>query len=77
MQENELQQEIEMLEKLASSGEGVSGGFQHKQRLLNFLNKQIEQKENSINEKKAEVLELNKVADESKNKLNIVNIYLT
>lgn len=53
-----MQQEIENLEKLAASGDISAGGFQHKQRLINILNKQIEQKEASLNEKQNELNEL-------------------
>lgn len=53
---NELQLEIDQLEKLLSSADGVKGlgGFQHQQRLVNIMNKQIEQKEAALAEKRQE-----------------------
>ncbi len=71
--ENELQNEIESLEKLVASGEGVGGGFQHKQRLINFLMKQIEQKEISITEKKAEIDNVKSTVAKAQQKLDDVN----
>jgi hypothetical protein len=63
---SELQSEIDQIEKLlaasdAAGGKGL-GGFQHKQRLANILNRQIEQKEAALNEK---VNELNGVKEKS------------
>ncbi len=71
--ENELQNEIESMEKLAASGEGVGGGFQHKQRLINFLMKQIEQKEVSIGEKNAEIEKFKSCAEQAKQKFKNVS----
>lgn len=62
-----MQQEIEQLEKLVSSGDINSGGLQHKQRLMNILRKQVEQKESQINEQKLELDSLN-LELENKNK---------
>ena len=53
--ENELQQEIEQLEKLTASGDISVGGLQQKQRFINILNKQIEQKQNNTTEKQIEL----------------------
>ncbi|RMZ98891.1 coiled-coil domain-containing 93 [Brachionus plicatilis] len=53
--ENELQNEIEQLEKLAASGDSPAGGLQHKQRLINILRRQAEQKERQIDEQKSEL----------------------
>ncbi len=53
--ENELQQEIEQLEKMAT---GEFGGIQHKQRYINILNKQIEEKRSEIAEKQATIEKL-------------------
>jgi flagellar biosynthesis chaperone FliJ len=43
------------LEKLATSGDVSLGGLQHKQRFINVLNKQIEQKNEALNEKQSEI----------------------
>lgn len=43
------------MEKLATSGDVSLGGLQHKQRLINVLNKQIEQKNEALNEKQSEI----------------------
>jgi hypothetical protein len=73
--ENELQVEIESLERLMASGEGgVGGGVQHKQRLINFLIKQIEQKEVSIRDKKSEIELVETDYEKSKQKLSSVII---
>ncbi len=61
------------MEKLSSSGEGISGGFQHKQRLIKFLNQQIEQKESAIDEKNAEVDGLKQEIEKSDEKILMVN----
>ena len=50
---------MDQLEKLASSGNDALGGLQHKQRLINILNKQIEQKQADLNEKKTEIQKIN------------------
>jgi flagellar biosynthesis chaperone FliJ len=62
--ENELQQEIELLEKLAASGDVSIGGLQQKQRFINILNKQIEQKQSSLNEKQGEIDKMNQAPQE-------------
>ena len=71
--ETELQNDIEYLEKLVGSGDGAGGGFQHKQRLIYFLNKQIEQKESAINEKQAEIEGIRGDFEKSNEKLRSVN----
>ena len=43
------------MEKLAASGDSSVGGFQHKQRLINVLSKQIEQKQSLSNEKQVDI----------------------
>ena len=48
------------------------GGGAHKQRLINVLKKQIEQKENSLKEKNEETNKLNEKVDQPKAKLNEV-----
>lgn len=70
--ENELQQEIEQLEKLVASGEGSVGGFQHKQRLLNYLAKQIETKEAAISDKKTEIESVRLEVEQANEKINQV-----
>jgi hypothetical protein len=78
--ENEIQQEIEQLEKLLASGADTTslGGFQHKQRLANILSKQIEQKETEISERTLEIDELKKNVsslEETFSEVNICVIY--
>ena len=70
--ENELQQEIELLEKLAASGDVSIGGLQQKQRFINILNKQIEQKQSSLNEKQGEIDKMNQAIEGINDKLNNV-----
>ena len=57
--ESELQQEIEQLE----SGT-VGGGIAHKQRVINVLKKQIEQKENQMKEREEDGMKLKKRKEE-------------
>ncbi len=49
---------------------GELGGSTHKKRLINVLNKQIEQKEGEINEKKNHIEGLEKVLEKSREKFN-------
>ncbi len=72
--ENELQQEIELLEKLAASGDVSIGGLQQKQRFINILNKQIEQKQSSLNEKQGEIDKMNQAIEGINNKLDKVKL---
>lgn len=67
-----MQLEKEQLEKLVASGDMSVGGYQHKQRLVNILNKQIEQKENSLNEKQTELEQLKQQAETYSEKLKNV-----
>ena len=73
--ENELQQEIELLEKLAASGDVSVGGLQQKQRFINILNKQIEQNHANIKEQQEEVDKINKNIDDINQKFKKVKIY--
>lgn len=57
--DNQLQHEIDQLEKLAASGNETLGGLQQKQRIINILNKQIEQKQTDLNDKRAEINKMN------------------
>jgi len=72
--ENELQQEIELLEKLAASGDVSIGGLQQKQRFINILNKQIEQKQSSLNEKQGEIDKMNQAIEGINDKLDKVKL---
>lgn len=47
------------MEKLAASGNESLGGLQQKQRIINILNKQIEQKQTDLNDKQAEINKMN------------------
>lgn len=72
---NELQLEIDQLEKLLSTdGAKGLGGFQHKQRLANIIGKQIEQKEAALSDKLKELDEIK--AKESNLKTNISEVIL-
>ena len=75
LKEQELQLEIEKLEKLAANSDGVGGGFQHKQRLFNILSKQIEQKEISINEKRTEIEDFKALFEKANEQLLIVGSF--
>ena len=68
----ELQQEMELLEKLAASGDLSVGGLQQKQRFINILSKQIEQKNTNISEKNDELDKIKQNADKTKERLNKV-----
>lgn len=72
--ENELQQEIELLEKLAASGDVSIGGLQQKQRFINILNKQIEQKQSSLNEKQSEIDKINQTIEGINERFNKVKL---
>lgn len=61
-----MQQEIDQLEKLAASGADSLGGLQHKQRIINILSKQIEQKQSDLDEKKIEINKLNETVESAK-----------
>ncbi len=67
--ENELQNEMEQLDKLSETSGGV-----HMQRSINILNKQIEQKIMEINEKKDGTLKIQGVLEEFETKFNEVNV---
>ena len=71
--ENELQQEMELLEKMANDGEGL-GGMQQKQRYINILNKQIQQRNQDIGEKQDQLEKLKETAQELNDKLNNVRL---
>jgi hypothetical protein len=65
---------MEQLEKLATSGDASLGGMQHKQRVINVLNKQIEQKKEALNEKQSEIDNMKKnLETESKNMEEVYN----
>jgi hypothetical protein len=70
--ENQLQQDIENLEKLAET-EGL-GGLHHKQRVVKMLKKQIEQKQIIVDEKQAEIIELKKKEKNMQQKLAEVRV---
>ncbi len=63
-----MQNKIEQLDRLSET----SGGM-HKQRLINIMNKQIEQKTAEINEKKESVSKVDCALDELKVKLDDVS----
>jgi flagellar biosynthesis chaperone FliJ len=63
---------MEQLEKLATSGDFSLGGLQHKQRLINVLNKQIEQKNEALNEKQTEIDKLKENMESINQNLNKV-----
>jgi molecular chaperone DnaK (HSP70) len=63
---------MEQLEKLATSGDLSFGGLQHKQRLINVLTKQIEQKNQSLQEKQAEIDKLKENMEALNKNLNKV-----
>jgi hypothetical protein len=65
--DNELQHELDQLDKL-----GEMGGGAHKQRLINVLNKQIEQRESLIGEKRSEIEGLEKKLGKSREKIDQV-----
>ena len=44
---------------MATSGNDALGGLQHKQRLINILHKQIEQKQVDLDERKNEIIKIN------------------
>lgn len=71
-----MQQEIEQLEKLVASGDINSGGLQHKQRLMNILRKQVEQKKSQIEEQKLALDALNLDLENKNKELEIVCILI-
>lgn len=74
---SELQLEIDQLEKLMSSADGIKGlgGFQHQQRLVNIMSKQIEQKETALAEKLQEIEAGREKQNEFEKKISEVNIF--
>ena len=58
-----MQQEIELLEKLAASGDVSVGGMQQKQRFINILNKQIEQKQANLKESQSEMDKIKQIIE--------------
>jgi hypothetical protein len=75
LKENELQKEIEELEKLVASGDLSVGGFQQQQRLINVFNKQIEQKQSLLDEKQQEIDRFKSKLEEVNEKLNKVSSF--
>lgn len=63
---------MEQLEKLAS---GEFGGMQHKQRYINILNNQIEQKRKEIEEKKNQKEKIKETAQGINSKYEKVSIF--
>lgn len=59
---------------MAASGDVSIGGLQQKQRFINILNKQIEQKQSSLNEKQAEIDKINQTVEEINERLNKVKL---
>ena len=64
---------MEQLEKLATSGDLSLGGMQHKQRHINVLNKQIEQKKSDLSERQKEIDHLKENMESINENMNKVN----
>ena len=58
---------------MANEGEGL-GGMQQKQRYINILSKQIQQRNQDIGEKQGQLEKLKETAQELNDKLNSVRI---
>ena len=59
---------------MAASGDVSIGGLQQKQRFINILNKQIEQKQSSLNEKQSEIDKINQTIEGINEKFNKVKL---
>ena len=66
---------MEQLEKLTSDSGDSFGGLHHSHRIINILNKQIEQKLAIVNEKRSSLETLSKRLEDFNQSLNQVSFF--